>query len=813
MDSGLSSLVDAEEKWNNRNNKAQEPRKTKLLDLKEVIGPAKFVDTVAIRRQKVIEDAQRQNRLAPNLAALHAQILKWDVSSAGDRPPGDREYTTIPSRFNSVNDYIKAFEPLLVLECWQQLMGAREEANQSSDSVLAQFINRVSIDNFQDIHMKIPLDRASSLMVEDVVVVSDPVIKDVFSATGNAARAKPFFAKVQSITKAKGECEVIFRTYLKIEESSPLMFMRPKTTWSVLKMLNLTTTHREYAALAAMRYYELCNDILNPPNTPVKKPSLENTQKVMDIYQVNTPQAQAIVAAIEKPIGFTLIQGPPGTGKTKTILGLVGALLADGSRQRAAPVVQSSRVSERPLQTGTVSRILVCAPSNAAIDEIVKRLKGGIRNTVGQIYIPKVVRVGTLETVNAEVRDVALDTLIAKELESSSSSKEEFQSVSQSLVSMREKMRQLQQDLEKARLELVQAKDASDPMSITNAQSKVKAINKSKWQLGQELDSARSNQQEASQKKDQARKDARNKILGEADVICSTLSASGHDLLTTSVFTFESVIIDEAAQSVEISSLIPLKYGCKRCILVGDPNQLPPTVISQLAAQYAYNQSLFVRIQRLAPTSVHLLSIQYRMHPDISIFPSREFYKALLKDGPDMEIKTKAEWHRNPITPPYRFFDVYAGREEIGLSHSQHNPIEAEAAVALLEGLCNGNPTLNFFRRVGVISPYKQQVRTLKEYFQRVFDKGILEAVDFNTVDGFQGQEKDIIIFSCVRASARGSVGFLADIRRMNVALTRARQSLFILGHANTLRREEIWGDLVRDAEDRGLFTRVCAVS
>ncbi|KAI8603170.1 AAA domain-containing protein [Dissophora ornata] len=777
------------------------------------MNPAKVVDPIAARRQKAIDDAKRQNRLTPSLAALHAQILKWEVSSPGDRPPGAEEYSTIPSSFESVNDYIKAFEPLLVLECWQQLMGAREEVNQSSDSVFASCVNRVSIDNFQDIHMKIPLDKASSLMVEDVVVISDPNIKDVFTAVGNAIRAKPFFAKVQSITKSKGVCEVIFRTYLKIEESSPLMFMRPQTTWSVLKMINLTTTHREYAALAAMRYYELCDDILNPPNTAPRKPSLENVQKVMDVYKVNTPQAQAIVAAVEKPIGFTLIQGPPGTGKTKTILGLVGALLVDGSRQRSAPIVQSSRASDRPLQTGTVGRILVCAPSNAAIDEIVKRLIGGIRNTLGEMFTPKVVRVGTLETVNAEVKDVALDTLIAKELESNSSSKEEFQSAAQSMASMREKMRQLQQDLEKARLELVHAKDKNDPMAITNAQSKVKAINKSKWQLGQELDTARSSHAEASQKKDQARKDARNKILGEADVICSTLSASGHDLLTTSAFTFETVIIDEAAQSVEISSLIPLKYGCKRCILVGDPNQLPPTVISQLAAKYAYNQSLFVRIQSLAPTSVHLLSIQYRMHPDISAFPSREFYKTLLKDGPDMANKTRAEWHRNPITSPYRFFDVHEGREQIGLSHSQHNPVEAEAAAALLEGLCNSNPSLNFFRRVGVISPYKQQVRTLREYFQRTFNKEILEAVDFNTVDGFQGQEKDIIIFSCVRASTRGSVGFLADIRRMNVALTRARQSLFILGHAETLRREEIWGDLVKDAESRGFFTKVFVFS
>ncbi|KAF9435487.1 DEAD-box type RNA helicase [Entomortierella beljakovae] len=806
--SGLGSLVDTELKWNNRN-KPQEPRKTKLLELSEVVGPNKFMDAVAIRRQKALEDAQRQHRLMPNLSALHAQILKWEVSATGDRPPGDKEYATIPSTFESVNDYVKAFEPLLVLECWQQLMGAREEVNQSSDSVIASFVNRVSIDDFQDTHMKMPLDKASSLMVEDIVVISDPNVKDVFTATGNLKRPKPFFAKVQSITKAKGVCEVVFRTCLKIEETSPLMFMRPLTSWSILKMLNLTTTHREYAALAGIRYFELCSDILNPPDDVIRKPSLSNVQKIMDTFKVNTPQAHAIVGAIDRPKGFTLIQGPPGTGKTKTILGLVGALSADNSRPKSAPVVHSSRATDQPLQTGTANRILICAPSNAAIDEIVKRLMGGIRNMSGEISIPKVVRVGTLETVNMEVKDVALDTLIAKELESVSTSKEEFHSAAQSMTSMREKMRQLQQELEKARLELVQAKDTNDSVAISNAQSKIKSINKSKWQLGQDLDTARSNQADATQKRDQARKNARNKILGEADVICATLSASGHDLLTSSSFSFETVIIDEAAQSVEISSLIPLKFGCKRCILVGDPNQLPPTVISQLATKYAYNQSLFVRLQSLTPHSVHLLSIQYRMHPDISAFPSREFYKSLLKDGPGMAEKTRAEWHSNSIMTPYRFFDVYQGQEKIGLSHSQHNPIEAEAAAALLEGLCNGNPKLNFFRRVGVISPYKQQVRTLKEYFQRVFGKEILEAVDFNTVDGFQGQEKDIIIFSCVRASSYGSVGFLADIRRMNVALTRARQSLFILGHAETLRRERIWGDLVVDAEARNMFTRV----
>lgn len=235
-DNGLSSLIHAEETWNNRN-KPQEPRKTKLLELTDIVGKGKVADAGAARRKKIEDDVHRRHRLTPNLAGLHAQILQWEVSATGDRPPNGREYAPVPLRFDTVEAYVKAFEPLLVLECWQQLIAARGEVSPSSDSINGVVVNRVSINNFQDTHMKIAINNASSLSVEDIVVISDPATKDIFTSTGNAARAKPFFAKVQSITKAKGQCEIVFRTHLKIEESSSLMFIRPQTTWSILKMI------------------------------------------------------------------------------------------------------------------------------------------------------------------------------------------------------------------------------------------------------------------------------------------------------------------------------------------------------------------------------------------------------------------------------------------------------------------------------------------------------------------------------------------------------------------------------------------------
>lgn len=179
---------------------------------------------------------------------------------------------------------------------------------------------------------------------------------------------------------------------------------------------------------------------------------------------------------------------------------------------------------------------------------------------------------------------------------------------------------------------------------------------------------------------------------------------------------------------------------------------MPPTVISPLAAKYHYQQSLFMRLEHTIAKEVNLLSIQYRMHPDISQFPSKLFYKSLLLDGPNMEKNSLAVWHDLPEFPPYRFFNVLDGQEKVGRGKSIYNIAEADAAVALVDMLCTKLPTVKFASKIGIITPYKQQVSQLKSKFQRRFGNGIIDVIDFNTIDGFQGQEKEIIIFSCVRA-------------------------------------------------------------
>jgi senataxin len=200
------------------------------------------------------------------------------------------------------------------------------------------------------------------------------------------------------------------------------------------------------------------------------------------------------------------------------------------------------------------------------------------------------------------------------------------------------------------------------------------------------------------------------------------------------------------------------------------------------------------------------------MHPDISTFPSKAFYESRLSDGPSMDVATKQSWHDSTdLFPPYAFLHVRGSREEKGKHHSLMNRQEATVAVALYARLVQECKDIDLSQRVGIVTAYKAQVGELRKQFRTRFGQEIVDKIDFNTVDGFQGQEKDIIILSCVRGGTTDGtgIGFLSDVRRMNVALTRAKSSLFILGDAKALQNNANWGKLVEDAKERGFYREV----
>jgi len=244
---------------------------------------------------------------------------------------------------------------------------------------------------------------------------------------------------------------------------------------------------------------------------------------------------------------------------------------------------------------------------------------------------------------------------------------------------------------------------------------------------------------------------------------------------------FETVIIDEAAQCIELSALIPLKYGCSKCILVGDPEQLPPTVLSRSAQSFGYEQSLFVRMQKNHPNDVHLLDTQYRMHPEISSFPSKQFYNSRLLDGEGMASLRQQPWHASSILGPYRFFHVDGVQSKQG--HSLINTAELEATLKLYARLKADYKNVNFKGKIGIITTYKGQLIAMQRAFERTYGETITEEIEFNTTDAFQGREREIIIFSCVRSNDFHNIGFCGEKRRINVALTRAKYGMIIVGN------------------------------
>jgi senataxin len=446
----------------------------------------------------------------------------------------------------------------------------------------------------------------------------------------------------------------------------------------------------------------------------------------------------------------------------------------------------------------TSKKLLVCAPSNAAVDELVMRFKEGVKTISGKVKKLNIVRLGRSDNINSNVTDVILGNLVNARL-SGNNGKDENQ---------REETQKLFQEHKEVSGRLNEARDRLNAeqekgLEAKEAKAEFEILRRRKTELSKKIDEARDKENQKSRTADLERKRVQQAILNEAHIICGTLSGSGHDMFQKLDIEFETVIVDEAAQCVEMEVLIPLKYGCAKCVLVGDPKQLPPTVFSRLAAKYSYEQSLFVRMQGNRPQDVHLLDTQYRMHPEISLFPSKSFYDGKLLDGPDMARLRIAPWHAEALLGPYRFFDVQGQHQAAPKGHSLINIAEIDVALQLVEKLTASVPAYNFKGKIGIITPYKSQLRELKERFSRHYGKSILDSIDFNTTDAFQGRESEIIIFSCVRAAPSGGVGFLNDIRRMNVGLTRAKSSLFVLGNSESLMRGEFWRKFIDDAKAR----------
>lgn len=747
-----------------------------------------------VKKQRVTRTAKDMRaRLAPDLSPLHQSILAWDYFHEGPFPPGSAsgDYAAVLDTFRNPVDYQKTFQPLLLLEAWNGFLKAKEEI--TSKPFDLKILNRSSVDAFVEMSSSMAHSDGKEIAEGDIVLLSKAPNP---SASPDSPHA---IARVHRMSRKKAHIEVMFRL---LPRTSLASSMTPNSPLRALKVTSITPLEREYGALLGLQYYDLCDEISNAKPSPLLNYSDDSLQRYISNYQVNKAQAKAIRSALDND-AFTLVQGPPGSGKTKTIVAIVGAVLSDTLRLGNVPAQAPQNGQGANSMLSTTKKLLVCAPSNAAVDELVLRFKQGIKTISGDHKKVNIVRIGRSDNISSSVLDVTLDELINKRLNPT-----DMQGMRDDTQKIMTQHQEVSAKLREARVLLDKAEGDKAPTDeLTNLRKEVDDLRRSKTLLGTKVDNAKDNEGSQRRLAEQKKRQAQQEIIGEAHIICATLSGSGHDMFQNLSVEFETVVIDEAAQCVELSALIPLKYGCAKCILVGDPQQLPPTVFSKDAARFKYEQSLFVRMQQNYPQDVHLLDTQYRMHPEISKFPSRAFYDGRLLDGPHMANLRKKPWHAADLLGPFRFFDVQGQHQAAPRGHSLVNHAEVRVAMQLYKRLLTDFRGIDFGGKIGIITPYKSQLANLKDQFRRQFGDQITDKIEFNTTDAFQGRESEIIIFSCVRASPAGGVGFLQDIRRMNVGLTRAKSSLWVLGNSTSLLRGEYWAKLIEHAKSSKRFT------
>ena len=294
-----------------------------------------------------------------------------------------------------------------------------------------------------------------------------------------------------------------------------------------------------------------------------------------------------------------------------------------------------------------------------------------------------------------------------------------------------------------------------------------------------------------------------SELFGEARVIASTLVGAANRLLDGQKYA--TLFIDEAAQALEAACWIPLRR-VSRVVLAGDHCQLPPTVKSIAALKAGLGKTLMERIVETHPEAVTLLKIQYRMNDDIMRFSSNYFYDGQVESAPEvrfrgiLDLDTPMVWIDTsefdlPKDSPVDFKEQFVGE-----SYGRVNPAEAEVTLMALQHYFSkiGKQRLLDERiDVGIISPYRAQVQLLRRLLmKREYFKPFRRMISVNTVDGFQGQERDVIVISLVRSNDEGQIGFLRDLRRMNVAITRARMKVIILGDRQTLTRHPFYRQL-----------------
>jgi len=460
---------------------------------------------------------------------------------------------------------------------------------------------------------------------------------------------------------------------------------------------------------------------------------------------------------------FFLIQGPFGTGKTRTLAEIVLQLVKKGEK------------------------VLVSAESNVAVDNLVEKLREKA----------KIVRLGHPSRVAKNL----IDSTLVYQVENSKGYKKvkKLREKIEELVAFRDQFLkptpQRKRGLRDEKiLKLAETKRTKRGIKIEDIESMAEWI-KIQNQIAKIIKEISKIEERIAEK-----------ILEEAEVVLCTNSSAALDFLRN--FEFDTAIIDEATQATIPSILIPI-CKAKKFILAGDHKQLPPTVLSEKAK--ALSETLFEKLIQRYPEKSVLLNVQYRMNEALMEFPNKEFYEGKLKTDESVknitlkDFKIKIPKFGNfwdKILDPENvicFLDTSKSEEKFervrAESFSKENPFEVEVVKSILEKMFEVGIKKEW---IGVITPYDDQLDLLR--------RNLGEMVEINTVDGYQGREKEIILISFVRSNKEKILGFLTDLRRLNTAITRAKRKLICVGDIETLKIHPVYERFIDFVKERGVL-------
>ncbi|KAJ0853857.1 putative P-loop containing nucleoside triphosphate hydrolase, DNA2/NAM7 helicase, helicase [Helianthus annuus] len=785
-------------------------------------------------------------------------VFTWSIDDVLNKDLIRNKVTKIPQKFSSLTDYTKSFIDPLLEETHAQLLSSMNIISRASTCEIKVRSETKS--------RKFPNYHSYTISLENKSRGGnyEPEMGDLIVLTNVKPRCiddlKPYvIAFVQFVNNEDhGTCQVISSKPIPLSGEQTHKFML-----FAVHLMNLTTNTRIWQALHPSldgnKNMKMINKVLQTDSVgndrcticnikDTKKSVSQNLQTAMCNFKLNSSQETAVWSCItarkcRHQETVNLIWGPPGTGKTKTTGCLLFALWE--------------------LKCCT----LTCAPTNNAVLEVTKRFMSLVTGSLkyapygyGDIVIfgnGKRMKIDSFQELSQvflesrvsalaaslsptsgwrskaesmkrllkspkdeynlylrefETRDVRKEKVIEKKLSYNEFVTKRLHVLAEKLTTM---VRNLYTHMPTSFVSLQLAKKMMRVISLVQSVdipvinrlgvSEETAVTKEFLQIGEEV-----LRETVSFPIFTDHQVIGNFCLKNACLVFCTASSSSR-LLTLDQTSVELLVVDEAAQLRECESVIPMQLSSLRdVILIGDEKQLPAMVTSKICEKAEFGRSLFERLVSLKH-STHLLNVQYRMHPMISLFPNQKFYGNKLRNGPNVQENSYGkQFLDGRMFGAYSFIHLAHGKVEYDQTNSRRNMVEVAVIVELLTKLHKESVKKNQKISVGCIAPYKAQVTAIQEKLGNIYqtrEAGGDFSVKVGTVDGFQGCEEDVIIISTVTGVGSELIGFLGTRQRANVALTRARHCLWILGNGDTLKYSTpVWKHLVDNAKVRGCY-------